>query len=178
MDLDHFRKQAARLRAQWRSSYSDERLNLFWKCFKHEENEVFADAVTDLILNRRQAPMLEELTQAVEEAKKRVRASFSPGGGETLSTLFSRYAEQAKNVKPEVVQLAVKLVHAYAGGHRTITTAQFWEGHAMLCDIAGTPKPCSVCHYERARCQCAPAPILPASPHCEGEAPLYEEGVI
>lgn len=69
MELSFFESEMKRLKEQWPSSYSKERMITFYNAFKDVANFDFRDAVTDCIANSRSAPLLKELTEAVIKAK-------------------------------------------------------------------------------------------------------------
>ena len=69
MDLNFFELEMKRLKEQWPNAYSKERMIIFFNAFKNVANFDFRDAVTECIANCKGAPLLKELTEAVERAR-------------------------------------------------------------------------------------------------------------
>lgn len=70
MEEEVFQKQVERLRANYgERAYLEERTTLFWKALKATSDHIFVAAVDELIANARAAPMLKELSKAIDEAR-------------------------------------------------------------------------------------------------------------
>lgn len=83
MDINAFDFEMARLKNQWPTSYSAERIKIFYNAFRNVSNYDFRDAVTDCIANCKGAPLLKELTESINKIitirKERERIqSFNP----------------------------------------------------------------------------------------------------
>jgi len=66
-----FDAQIQRLRDQWPSAYGEERIKLFWVALKDVGYQDFKEAIDDLLMTQRGAPLLEEISKAVQLAKNR-----------------------------------------------------------------------------------------------------------
>jgi hypothetical protein len=71
MDRSQFELQMQRLKDQWPAAYSAERLKLLWMAFKDVGGMDFQEAVDELLMTQRGAPLLEEISKAVQLAKNR-----------------------------------------------------------------------------------------------------------
>lgn len=69
MDINFFDVEMGRLKNQWPNAYSAERIKILFNAFRNVANFDFRDAVTDCIANCKGAPLLKELTEAVERAR-------------------------------------------------------------------------------------------------------------
>lgn len=58
-----------RLKSQWPSAYSEERMKIFFNAFRDVSNFDFRDAVTYCLSQSKGAPLLPELTEAVAKAR-------------------------------------------------------------------------------------------------------------
>jgi hypothetical protein len=103
-----FDVQVARLSDQWPRAYEDERKAAFWSVFKSVGGDVFKDAVTDCLLRYRQAPMIEELQEAVGDVEKRVAASRSASSVSPLSVLKESAEKQAAS--KEYAKLCIQAI--------------------------------------------------------------------
>lgn len=71
MEKIQFDAQIQRLRDQWPSAYGEERIKLFWIALKDVGYQDFKEAIDDLLMTQRGAPLLEEISKAVQLAKNR-----------------------------------------------------------------------------------------------------------
>lgn len=71
MEKIQFDAQIQRLRDQWPSAYGEERIKLFWVALKDVGYQDFKEAIDDLLMTQRGAPLLEEISKAVQLAKNR-----------------------------------------------------------------------------------------------------------
>lgn len=71
MERSEFEIQMGRLKSQWPTSYSEERMKLLWQAFKDVGGSDFKEAIDDLLMTQRGAPLLEEISKAVQLAKNR-----------------------------------------------------------------------------------------------------------
>lgn len=71
MERSEFENQMTRLKNQWPTAYSEERLKLFWHAFKDVGGLDFKEAIDELLMTQRGAPLLEEISKAVQLAKNR-----------------------------------------------------------------------------------------------------------
>jgi len=69
MDHIFYKQQIERLKSQWPHAYSEERMIVLFNAFKNVANFDFRDAVTECIANCKGAPLLKELTEAIERAR-------------------------------------------------------------------------------------------------------------
>lgn len=72
MTKETFQKQIERLQANYRETdYKEERVALFWRALEKTDDHVFTEAIDELIANKRSSPMLQEISEAVDEARRR-----------------------------------------------------------------------------------------------------------
>lgn len=71
MEKIQFDAQIQRLRDQWPSAYGEERIKLFWIALKDVGYQDFKEAIDELLMTQRGAPLLEEISKAVQLAKNR-----------------------------------------------------------------------------------------------------------
>lgn len=116
MTQNHFKLQIGRLQRTWgEKHYPAERTELFWEAFRECSENVFASAVSNLIATERNAPMLDELSKAVETARLRQNSSRTAGSGGYLSMM----EEMAKNTKladPDFVKACVRTLKSKLDG--------------------------------------------------------------
>lgn len=72
MDPEHFESQIERLKTQWRNSFGTERVSALWRMFKGERNDVFADAVSEIIVDQNAPPLSGDFQKHVQLAKNRI----------------------------------------------------------------------------------------------------------
>ena len=126
---DQFHLELERLRTQWPNSYGKEREALLFRAFRDVNADELREAVTDCLSSCRQAPLVAELTKAVEAARNRSRERRWRGDGGLLSVM-ERAAENNRTASPEHVRKCVELVRGKIDGRLTAT--QFDEGVRLL----------------------------------------------
>lgn len=124
MERPHFNAQIGRLRTQWPNSYGAERTISLFEAFKDVSNTTFAEAISDCIANSRNAPLLTELTKAVEIAK--VRENSYRGGNFTFQSTLTKAATNNRVADPDFVKACVKLNNDFQA--KKITREQFLQG--------------------------------------------------
>jgi hypothetical protein len=130
-----FLAQADRMKRVWgERNYPEERLKIFWRAFQSgTTDQVFSDALDELIANSRYAPMLDDLSKAVEQAK--IRQYSNRGMGGFIETLDAA-ARNNKSADPEFVAACMKLLRQYLGRKPEITKDQFEQGCGYLDEVA------------------------------------------
>lgn len=74
MVIEKFREQIERLRRTFGvNTYPAERVNMFWECFKGFSDSYLEKAVTHFILQRKKAPMHDELLGYLNLLEKKER---------------------------------------------------------------------------------------------------------
>ena len=68
MTVEKFELEMNRLKKQWPSTYSAERLGLLFKAYRSTPDSIFERAVTKLLLTQRAAPLIEAFEKAIREA--------------------------------------------------------------------------------------------------------------
>lgn len=132
MDRAHYNTQIERLETQWPNSYGEERKAILWVAFKDTSNAVFAEAVSECIASHRAAPLLPDLSKAVEIAK--TRENSYRGGAGSVWGVVQQAAKQNKSASPEFVKACTKLLREKLDGK--ITHKQFLEGCDLLDEAA------------------------------------------
>lgn len=128
MEISFFEHEMKRLKEQWPNAYSKERMIIFFNAFRDVSNFDFRDAITDCLATSRSAPLLPELTVAIEKArinyfqKKRIEESGMNKG------LFG--IENNGSADPEYVKKCIE--HVYNLLDKKITKEQFDQGCEML----------------------------------------------
>ena len=69
MDLSTYDIEMQRLMSQWPHSYSEQRRKIFFNALRDVSNHDFREAVTQCLATCRSAPLLGELTEAVQVAR-------------------------------------------------------------------------------------------------------------
>ncbi len=92
MNIDFFADQVRRLKDTFGDKYySKERYTLFWNTFRNEREDIIKLAVDNLICNQKFAPLLKEISEAVELAHQqdrefRLRSFREPDLNEMVKT--------------------------------------------------------------------------------------------
>lgn len=81
MERSQFNSQIERLKDQWPNSYGDERKALLYNAFRNCSDSSFSSAISECIARHRSAPLLDELSKAVEIAKVEESAQGLRGTG-------------------------------------------------------------------------------------------------
>lgn len=132
MTYETFSNQVKRLQEVYgEKAYPPERQKLLWRTFQNDSNEVFCEAIDDIILTYRSTPMHKEIHDAITEARRRDHERKrlpSYGDGSVLSILQSAY--NPANYEDESMRMRIKgrikLVNDYTSGR--LTKKQFDEG--------------------------------------------------
>lgn len=114
---------------QWPNSYGNERKKLLWAAFKDVEDWQFTDAVSEALASCRAAPLIEDLTRGVQQAKDRgFRQSVAKPVN--MNEILSDAEILNTTADPEFVKTCVKLYRDYSDG--LITKKQFNQGCDLL----------------------------------------------
>ncbi len=129
-----FAKQIERLRGTYgERAYPKERMSLFWLAFERVTDEVFSEAVDELIATNRSAPLLREIESAVSEAKVRDAERRRLSGAGYLETLRDAQAKAPNQQTKEFAKGCVDLVTRLTS--RKISKEHFLQACDML-DLA------------------------------------------
>jgi hypothetical protein len=136
MTPQEFQSQVNRLESQWPHSYGEERKALLWAAFSDVGVLEFKEAVSSCIANLRGAPLLDELSKAVETAKVRAH-SYRPQTG------FWGVMKQAewnnKISSKDHVAACLKLLSDFMA--KRLTKEQFIQGCDYLDQAAAIANP-------------------------------------
>ena len=149
MTAENFRLQIERLSKVYNSKntkyYEGERVGLFWKAFQHTDDMVFAEAVDDLIANRKSAPMLDDIEEAVQEARVRDRQRRQVPSRNQIQMLQDASNAATDPKVKEFSRACIKLLHDKVTGR--ITKEQFLQGCDMMdrAAIQGRQGMCARC---------------------------------
>lgn len=132
MTHQDFDREISRLESQWRGGYGQERREILWTAFKDCPEMDFHDAVSECLANLRGAPLLEDLSKAVESAKtRRISNHYSSGmGSGSFVDTLNDAAKANQTTDPEFVKACTKLLSDRLAGR--ITYTQFLEGCDLL----------------------------------------------
>lgn len=128
MDHVFYKQQIERLKNQWPQAYSEERMVIFYNAFRDVSNFDFRDAVTECLSTNRSAPLLPELTLAIEKARinyfqqKRIEEEKLSRG------MFG--LENNGAADPDFAKKCVELFKQF--DERKITREQFDQGCDLL----------------------------------------------
>lgn len=129
MERSHFNTQMQRLQVQWPNAYSEERLVLFWQVFRDVGNLDFKEAIDELLMTQRGAPLLDEITKAVQLAKnryfERVRAKDA-----SILGMMQQAQEVNTTADPAFVQDCINLLDQYYS--KKINYSEFLQGCDLL----------------------------------------------
>jgi len=136
MTKSEFDGQIGRLESQWRGGYGQERKALLWSAFQEVPVQDFIDAVSDCLASQRAAPLLEQLSSAVETAKtRRVSNHFTSGmGAAGFGDAIELAARSNKAADPDFVKCCMKLFADYS--NKKLSYKQFLEGCDYLDGVA------------------------------------------
>lgn len=129
MDRSNFNNQMQRLQVQWPHAYSEERLVLFWQVFKDVGNLDFKEAVDELLMSQRGAPLVEEITKAVQLAKNRYfeRQRMKEA---SIMGMMQQAAEVNQTADPAFVEDCLNLLDQLLT--KKITYKEFEQGCDLL----------------------------------------------
>jgi hypothetical protein len=135
MQESTFQTHIKRLQANWgEQNYRLERVRELWKIFQNENGDDFRDAVSDLLLTQRAAPMLPELSKAVEAAKLRRTQLEARGLSGGFAGQVIDAAKANKRADPEIVKACMKLLKDKV--FKRLTPEQFEQGCDLLAKVA------------------------------------------
>lgn len=129
MEKIQFDVQMLRLKDQWPSSYSDERMKLMWQAFKDVGYQDFKEAVDDLLMTQRGAPLLDEISKAVQQAKNRYFERLRAKDASILG-MMQQAQEVNTTADPAFVADCVNLLEQYYT--KKITYKEFEQGCDLL----------------------------------------------
>ena len=129
MDRSQFEMQMQRLRDQWPNAYSNERLKLLWMAFKDIGGMDFQEAVDDLLMTQRGAPLVDEISKAVQSAKNRYFERQRMKEASILG-MMQEAAEINTTADPAFVEDCINLLEQYLS--KKITYKEFEQGCDLL----------------------------------------------
>lgn len=136
MNQTEFTEQIKRLESQWPHTYGSERKAMLFFAFRNEPAEIFRDAVSDSLLIYRAAPLLEELSKAIEKSKVRHaqerQTNYFSGMYDTLKKL----SERSTKADPDFVRTCLSLLDKKLS--RRLTQAEWEDGCRSLDSLAKT----------------------------------------
>ena len=112
MERNEFETQMNRLKNQWPSAYSEERLKLFWHAFKDVGGLDFKEAIDEILMNQRAAPLVDEISKAVQLAKNRYFERMRAKDASILS-MMHQAAEVNDTADPAFVADCINLLDQY-----------------------------------------------------------------
>jgi hypothetical protein len=108
MRQEVYQQQITRLAKNWgEHNYKAERASLFWKAFNSVADDVFEAAVDLLIAEQRTAPMLKEISAAVERAK--VTANSARMAGNAFANVLGELIDKNQAAHPEHIGACIEL---------------------------------------------------------------------
>lgn len=135
MNESQFKAQIERLCTQWPSAYGGERLKIFWTAFRDADADVFSEAVSYCLATQRAAPLIEEITRAVETAKNRANSARMSG-----NALLNVLGDAARNARgwadKDYVRACMTHLKNFLVTGSKMTRAQFDEGCDELDKLA------------------------------------------
>lgn len=132
MQEKEFEIQVGRLTSQWRNDYGTERRALLWAAFKDAMGEDFRSAVDYCLASHRRAPLLDDLSKEIDQAK--VRRQQSRGGSSSFYGQLVDAAELNRKADPEFVKACLKHVSDFLGAR--MSREQFDQGCDLLDSVA------------------------------------------
>jgi hypothetical protein len=129
MEKMQFESQMQRLRNQWGNSYSDERVRLLWMAFKDVNYNDFQDAISELLMTQRGAPLLEEISKAVQLSKNRYYERMRAKEASILG-MMQQAAEVNTTADPAFVADCLNLLDQLLA--KKITYKEFEQGCDLL----------------------------------------------
>lgn len=129
MDRSQFEAQMLRLKNQWPTAYSDERLSLLWQVFKDVGGLDFQEAIDDLLMTQRGAPLLDEISKAVQQAKNRYFERLRAKDASILG-MMQQAQEVNTTADPAFVADCINLLEQYYS--KKITYPEFIQGCDLL----------------------------------------------
>ena len=129
MDRSQFEMQMQRLKDQWPNAYSNERLKLLWMAFKDIGGMDFQEAVDDLLMTQRGAPLVDEISKAVQSAKNRYFERQRMKEASVLG-MMHQAAEANTTADPAFVEDCINLLEQYLS--KKITYKDFEQGCDLL----------------------------------------------
>jgi hypothetical protein len=129
MDRSQFEMQMQRLKDQWPNAYSNERLKLLWMAFKDIGGMDFQEAVDDLLMTQRGAPLVDEISKAVQSAKNRYFERQRMKEASVLG-MMHQAAEANTTADPAFVEDCINLLEQYLS--KKITYKEFEQGCDLL----------------------------------------------
>lgn len=129
MEKIQFDVQMLRLKDQWPSSYSDERMKLMYQVFKDVGYQDFKEAIDDLLMTQRGAPLVDEITKAVQLAKNRYFERLRAKDASILG-MMQQAQEVNTTADPAFVADCMNLLEQYYT--KKITYKEFEQGCDLL----------------------------------------------
>jgi hypothetical protein len=129
MDRSQFEMQMQRLRDQWPNAYSNERLKVLWMAFKDIGGMDFQEAIDDLLMTQRGAPLVDEISKAVQSAKNRYFERQRMKEASVLG-MMQQAAEVNTTADPAFVDDCINLLEQYLS--KKLPTKEFELGCDLL----------------------------------------------
>lgn len=134
-----FQNQIKRLQNRWPRTYETELVAILWRAFKEIPDDLFIEATDHCIGNMRQAPMFQDLDEAVARAKSRKWESQARTGDGNISRIMEDAQRLNHKADPDFVAACVKTLNERLSG--AITASQFKEGCRLLEQAANELNP-------------------------------------
>jgi len=129
MEISFFDFEMARLKNQWPTAYSAERIKIFYNAFRDVANFDFRDAVTHCLATCKGAPLLKELTEAIHVARNNYFTQKRIDEATAKGALDYAY-ENNTTADPEFVDKCMKLLDDLYT--KKITKKEFDQGCDLL----------------------------------------------
>lgn len=146
MQLDEFQEQVKRLADNYGSRvYPPERTKIYFRVFCRHDISIFSESVDDLIANNRSAPMLQEITDAIQEVLSRKRTSEAQTQRSLLETFDDLTENHTSLESKDFARACTELLKRKLKGE--FSTAQWSQACDYLDDCAAglNPGMCKAC---------------------------------
>lgn len=134
MTPEAFESQLGRLEDQWRQFYGAERKKILWNAFRGAQEDDFRLAVSQCLSEHRSAPLLPELSKALELAKQRRVSDEHYRGMGDLSSVLKNAAIVNRTADKEFVKACLRHFGDYQA--KRISYPTFLEGCDCLDNLA------------------------------------------
>lgn len=129
MEKHQFEVQMQRLIDQWPSAYGGERMTLFWEKFKDVGYQDFKEAIDELLMSQRAAPLAEQIREAIHVAKKKF-FERQQAKDASIMGMMHQAAEVNDTADPAFVADCINLLDQYYS--KKITYKEFEQGCDLL----------------------------------------------
>lgn len=139
-----FREQMEKLKTQWKNSYGDERMILFWEKFKSFTDEEFTAAVASLLLTRSAPPLGNEIIAELEKIRRSALERKALYTGPTnMLQVIRHVGNNSDNIKREYIDACIDLFTKFSSGK--LNRKQFDDGLEYLKSAARKEGDCWDC---------------------------------